>query len=190
MMSAGPMAKRRNRAGAAFTLVEMLVTIVIIILLAGIATMGYLRAQRMARSANCMRQLQSIGSALNVHLVDTGSIMPEMAAARDSRKPPTELELPTMDIVLAEYMNDDEAAFHCPADHEHFAKTGCSYFWNSLVNGQPAGALNFMGLTKNHSGIPLVSDKENFHHHIGDGVNILYADGHVQKELQFIVDPN
>ncbi len=180
--------KRHSGTGAAFTLVEMLVTIVIIIVLFGIGSQAFLRAQRMAHSSNCMRQLQSIGSALNLHLVDTGAIMPEMAAARDSKKPPSELELPTMDIVLLEYMNDDDSAFHCPADHEHYAKTGCSYFWNSLVNGQPTGALNFMGLTKNHSGIPLISDKENFHHHIGDGVNILYADGHVQKELQFIID--
>ena len=51
------------------------------------------------------------------------------------------------------------------------------------------GSLSFMGITKNQSGIPLISDKENFHHGVGSEVNILYADGHVVSELQFTVDP-
>ena len=53
--------KRHSGTGAAFTLVEMLVTIVIIIVLFGIGSQAFLRAQRMAHSSNCMRQLQSIG---------------------------------------------------------------------------------------------------------------------------------
>jgi prepilin-type processing-associated H-X9-DG protein len=32
-----------------------------------------------------------------------------------------------------------------------------------------------------------VSDKENFHKYQGVEVNILYADGHVAKEVQFVV---
>jgi prepilin-type processing-associated H-X9-DG protein len=38
------------------------------------------------------------------------------------------------------------------------------------------------------SGIPLVSDKENFHEDVGDGVNVLYGDGHVLREVQFVVE--
>ena len=57
------------------------------------------------------------------------------------------------------------------------------------MNGQAMGNMDFMGLTKNQSGIPLMSDKESFHKSVGDEVNILYADGHVVSELQFTVDP-
>ena len=92
-----------------------------------------------------------------------------------------------MDTVLADYVRD-EFAFKCPADKQGiFEETGSSYFWNSLMNGQRLSNMNFLGLTRDAAGIPLISDKENFHEHIGDGVNILYADGHVQKELQFAV---
>ncbi|MDF1816078.1 MAG: hypothetical protein P1V20_28010, partial [Verrucomicrobiales bacterium] len=69
-----------------------------------------------------------------------------------------------------------------------FERTGSSYFWNSLVNGQKMGNMNLLGIVKQESGIPLVSDKENFHKHIGGEVNILYADGHIMKELQFTVE--
>jgi prepilin-type processing-associated H-X9-DG protein len=33
--------------------------------------------------------------------------------------------------------------------------------------------------------IPLISDKQGFHPDLKDRVNILYADGHVAKEIQF-----
>ena len=106
-----------------------------------------------------------------------------MVAARESR----DQDDPAMDTVLEDYVRD-EFAFKCPADHRGiFEETGSSYFWNSLMNGQRLNNMNFLGLTKDAAGIPLMSDKENFHEHIGDGVNILYADGHVQKELQFVV---
>jgi prepilin-type processing-associated H-X9-DG protein len=85
----------------------------------------------------------------------------------------------------------DEYLFECPGDHEGiFQKTGSSYLWNSLINGQRMGNMNLLGLTEMESGIPTVSDKENFHKHVGDGVNILYADGHVTRSLQFIVGQN
>jgi prepilin-type N-terminal cleavage/methylation domain-containing protein/prepilin-type processing-associated H-X9-DG protein len=177
--------KLRDRRG--FTMIELLVTIGILALIMAIAIPSYLRMTRSAAAIKCTGKLHAIGVGLSTYLIDSGAKMPVMASSRDSKKKPTEIELPTIDLVLAEYINDEEA-FHCPSDHRLFAKTGSSYFWNSVVNGQPTGALNFLGLTKSHSGIPLVSDKENFHEHIGDGVNILYADGHVQKELQFIVD--
>ena len=78
---------------------------------------------------------------------------------------------PTLDTVLLEYVNSEDA-FRCPSDHDgHWEKTGCSYFWNSLVNGQALGSMSFMGLTRNEAGIPLIADKENFHKSIGDEVN-------------------
>ena len=180
--------RRRQRRRRGFTMIELITAIAVVAIVLSIAMPSYLRMKRVAASRKCTAKLHSIGVGLSAYLIDSGARMPEMAASREDKTPPSELELPTMDIVLAEYMNNDPDAFHCPSDHEIFEKTGSSYFWNSVVNGQPTGALNFLGLTKSHSGIPLISDKENFHEHIGDGVNILYADGHVQKELQFTVD--
>ena len=56
------------------------------------------------------------------------------------------------------------------------------------MNGQKTSNLKLLGMTGQASGIPIVSDKENFHEDVGDGVNVLYADGHVLREVQFIVD--
>jgi prepilin-type processing-associated H-X9-DG protein len=110
--------------------------------------------------------------------------LPKLVSARES----IDQDDPALDTVLIDYVNGANF-FHCPGDHERlWVKTGTSYFWNSTLNDQMIGNLDFLGLTKQEIGIPMVSDKENFHENIGDEVNILYADGHVQRELQFVVD--
>lgn len=177
---------RAERKKAGFTLLELLVVISIITLLMGMGVGGYDRMKRQAMSLQCTSKLRHLGVALNLYLADHNLIMPTLAAGREDKN---DDEMPTLDMILMEHVNSDDA-FRCPSDDQgHWQKSGCSYFWNSLVNGQPMGSLSFMGLTKNQAGIPLISDKENFHHGVGDEVNILYADGHVVSELQFTVDP-
>lgn len=167
-----------------FTFVEMLVVIGIIILVTSIAVPGYRQARATARSGQCASRLRSIGVALNTYFIDHGMKFPELVVARESR---TE-DVPAIDTVLLEYVKEDELVFQCPSDHEGFyERTGSSYFWNSLVNGQNTANLEVLGMRSHSSGIPLVSDKENFHDNVGDGVNVLYADGHVLNEVQFIV---
>ncbi|MCB1235080.1 MAG: prepilin-type N-terminal cleavage/methylation domain-containing protein [Verrucomicrobiae bacterium] len=175
-------ASRRRRAG--FTMTEMLIAIAVIGVLAGIGIPAYDRVKNQARATQCIAKLREIGSAINLYGVEHAMKMPEMVAAREDKHS----DEPALDTVLLPYVND-EFCFQCPADSERiWERTGTSYFWNSTVNEQDFMNLDFLGLTKNHSGIPLVADKENFHEHVGDEVNILYADGHVQHELQFTVD--
>ena len=172
----------------------MLIAVAIITVLFGMGMAGFDRMKRQARSHQCVGKLRSLGTALNLYLGDHNLMMPTLAAAVDEKRDPSyyeknEDELPPLDIVLLKYTNSEED-FRCPADHKGlWEQTGCSYFWNSTVNGQSIGNMNFMGLTKNEAGIPIISDKENFHKSVGDEVNILYADGHVVSELQFTVDP-
>ncbi len=171
---------------AGFTVMEMLMAITIIAVLLGLGVPGYQRIKRQAQSHQCLGKLRHLGVGLNLYLADHALILPTLAPSRDDKNND---EIPTIDTVLLKYV-DSEEAFRCPSDHQgYWEKTGSSYFWNSLVNGQPMGSMNFMGLTKNQTVIPLMSDKEDFHKHIGDEVNVLYADGHVQSELQFTVDP-
>lgn len=169
-----------------FTILELLVVISIIALLMGMGVGGYDRMKRQAKSLQCVSKMRHLGASLNLYLGDHNLIMPTLAPGREDK---SDDELPTIDMILMEHVNSEDA-FRCPSDDQgHWEKSGSSYFWNSLVNGQSMGSLNFMGLTKNQAGIPLISDKENFHHGVGSEVNILYADGHVVSELQFTVDP-
>ncbi|MEM9281726.1 MAG: type II secretion system protein [Verrucomicrobiota bacterium] len=174
-----------KQASRGWTVIEILVTAAIIGLLAAVIIPSSQRIKAAAMSTQCLGKLRGLGVALNDYFTEKGPIYPDMVSARESKAD----DAPAMDTVLADYVRD-EYAFQCPADHEGlFEKTGTSYFWNSLISGQRFGQVDLLGLTQDESGIPLMSDKENFHENIGDEVNVLYADGHVLKELQFSVGP-
>ena len=172
-----------GRIGAAFTLIELLVVIVII---AGMATLMIPAGDRVlhrARAASCMNNLRELGGALNLYLADHNNIMPNLVIARESVGD----DPPAIDSALLPYTGDPKA-FRCPADSKKlWEKTGTSYIWNNLVNGQNVASLDFFGIAKIGSRIPVMSDKENFHKYRDVEVNILYADGHVAKEIQFTV---
>jgi len=173
-----------HRCRSGLTLLEILVVIAVVGLLFGAIIPSSLRIKSQASATVCAGKLRDIGVALNLYLGDHGMRFPVMAAGRDSR----EDDIPVIDTVLGEYLTD-EFAFQCPSDHAGlFEETGSSYFWNSLINGQLSGNMDLLGLTDKNKGIPVVSDKENFHRNVGDEVNILYADGHVTRELQFTVE--
>jgi prepilin-type N-terminal cleavage/methylation domain-containing protein/prepilin-type processing-associated H-X9-DG protein len=171
------------RSPRAFTLIEILIVITIIAALVTLAVPATNSILARSRAARCMGNLKNIGAALNLYLADHNNTMPVLVMARESKDD----SQPALETVLAEYAGSP-AVFHCEADTKHlFETTGSSYLWNSLLNGQNVASLEFMGFVKNSSGIPVVSDKENFHKYRDPQVNILYADGHVAKEIQFVV---
>lgn len=174
---------RREERGV--TLIEIFIVVAIIAALSAVIVPTMSRVKASAGSVQCMGKLRDIGVGLNQYFADHGTVFPTMVGARESR----EDDVPAIDTVLLDYVGD-EFAFECPSDHEGiFEATGSSYFWNSLINGQRMGNMDLLGMVRKESGIPIASDKENFHRHVGDGVNVLYADGHVTRRLQFVVEP-
>lgn len=168
---------------AGFTLMELLIVTVIIAGLATILVPAGDRVLHRSRAAACMGHLRSLGSALNLYLADHNNTMPELVISREQLGD----EPPAIDNTLLPYA-EDPGIFRCPADSKKiWEKTGTSYIWNNLLNGQNAGNLDFFGFVKGGNRIPVMSDKENFHKYRDVEVNILYADGHVAKELQFSV---
>lgn len=167
-----------------FTLVEMLVTVVIIGILATIAVPATQRVVAGSRAAHCMGNLRALGSGLQMYLADHNNHMPELVVARASK----DSDEAAIDNTLLDYTEGTDV-FCCKADTRGlWQTTGTSYLWNNLLNNQAANSLNFMGFITNGSRIPVMSDKENFHKYRDVQVNILYADGHVAKEIQFVVN--
>ena len=161
-----------------FTMVEMLVVIGIMAVLVGLSMVVGRSVQKRADQSACLVKLKGIGVGLETYLADNGDTMPVLEIGRNSK----EAEVDVLETVLGVYMSEED--FRCPADHEHHEKSGCSYFWNTIVNGRQSTQLSFMGKV-GMGQIPLVYDKEDFH---PNGVNILYADQSASKEVRFNVE--
>ncbi len=164
-----------------FTILEILVVIVIISLLALIAipSIGILQAR--GESAKCLSNLRQIGIALQAYLADNNMEMPTLLAGRRS----VEEAGPVLDDTLSAY-TDNMSIFICPADSTLGKQSGTSYYWNSALNGQRAGSLNFLQLVDALSRIPILSDKEGWHRFRDNKVNFLYADGHASTDLKLL----
>lgn len=174
------------RAPAAFTLLELLVVVGIIVVVAALAVPLWQRSQRNARAAACMRNLQQIGGGLTRYLGDHEQTFPTLVMARETK----EQELPTIDVVLLPYVGDARV-FACPDDGKRLAETtGTSYLWNYKLNGQRLGSLAVSFVKSDRieeqSRIMVVGDKEGWHPYLKNKLNVLYADGHASQELTFV----
>lgn len=170
-------------ASRGFSLTELLVVLALIGGLVAIVLPVSRWAVGRSRAAGCLSNLRQIGIGLEAYLQDQNQILPELAAGRKSLSE----DVPVLDTVLADYLPGREV-FHCPADHEIFKKSGCSYLWNTTQNGRHRSRLAFFGESGQIARIPLVTDKEAWHP--GDpGVNFLYADLSASTKVQFTASP-
>ncbi len=176
--------KANRRARAGFTLIELLVVIALIGVLAAIIIPIGSRVLESGNASKCLGHLRQLGMALSAYLTENNNTMPTLKAAREDLRE----EAPVIDNTLDRYL-PDRNVFACPADKAGFArKTGTSYHWNVALNGQAVADLNFLGKVAEHSRIPILGDKEGFHPYLEDKVNLLYADGHVTKDIKFFTD--
>ncbi|MCG3150636.1 MAG: hypothetical protein PCFJNLEI_04124 [Verrucomicrobiae bacterium] len=166
---------------SAFTLLELLVVIGIIGVLVGMLFPVLRSARAAAKTTQCLNNLRQISLALQMYVNDSNGRLPVLQNRAGTNEP-----LPALDTVLLSGVGGTRQVFGCPADNKRlYETTGTSYFWNFTVNGQDVDRMfSIVGGTE-PTRIPLLSDKEAFHPDTKDGVNILYADGHVAKELRF-----
>lgn len=174
-------------AWLAFTLIELLVVIAIIGILAALLMPAVTRAKEAGKAAACISNLRQIGIALQVYVDNHNQRLPVMRdrLALADTNPPATNSLPGPEKVLAGELGNLNV-LRCPADATGvFTKTGSSYGWNSLLNGQRADDLTVLGMHFDPHAIPVFFDKEDFHRGRGRGreVNYLYADGHIRNLL-------
>jgi prepilin-type N-terminal cleavage/methylation domain-containing protein len=178
----------------AFTLIELLVVIAVIALLAALLLPVLSRTKESGRATACLSNLRQTGLALQLYVQDNNNRLPVM---RDRPLSATN-QLPVPDQVLSNQLGNVRVLW-CPSDHwptdrarlapragpTYFQQTGCSYSWNSLLNGQDAEHLSALGLSFNPHEVPLMFDKEGFHRARGPkkAQNWLYADGHIRNLL-------
>jgi prepilin-type N-terminal cleavage/methylation domain-containing protein len=165
----------------AFTLIELLVVVAIIAVLAALLLPAFGRAKESGRGTACLSNLRQVGIALQLYVQENNNRLPFM---RD-RSLTTTNELPSPEMVLSNQLGNTNV-LRCPSDRQElFEKTGSSYSWNNLLNGQDAEHLSVMGLKFDPHQIPLMFDKEKFHIARGPSKaqNFLYADGHIKNLL-------
>ena len=172
----------------AFTLIELLVVMAVISVLAALLLPVVSRAKEAGRSTVCLGHLRQIGVALQLYVQDHQNRMPIMydRLVSTNNTPGTAAPgPPSVDVALASYLGQLRV-LRCPSDVARlFERTGSSYAWNNLLNGQDAEHLTVFTVAFNPHQIPVFFDKESFHRARGEtrGINYLFADGHSKNLL-------
>ncbi len=171
----------RSESQNAFTLIELLVVMAIIAILSALLLPALRKAKEAGKATACLSNLRQVGVAIQLYVQDNNNRLPFM---RDKSLTSSN-ELPSPDKVLASHLGNTNV-LRCPSDNQDlFQKTGSSFSWNSLLNGQDADHLTVLNMHFNPHQIPLMFDKDKFHIARGEAKaqNFLYADGHIKNLL-------
>ena len=143
----------------AFTLIELLVVMAIISVLAALLLPTLGRAKEAGRATACISNLRQVGLALQLYVDDNNNRLPVMRDRAAGTNSVVTNGLPGADMVLSNQLGNVNV-LRCPSDREGiFEKTGSSYSWNSLLNGQKADDFTVLGLHFDPHAIPVFFDK-------------------------------
>ena len=176
----------------AFTLVEMLIVIAIIVVLASLLVPAVAKARASAAHGRCAAQLHDIGQMLQMYFAENHNTLPKVNMM-PSLQPPLN-SYPSLVKLLAPYDRGGTRVFDCPADQitqpapdappgfeTYFAREQSSYYWNEDVSIRASHITEL----RNSDRVPLVQEYEPFHGLAGvsGSMNRLYADLHVDGSV-------
>ncbi len=177
--------KSKTRRRNAFTLLELLMTISLIALLAGLIFPALETLRKQVASTTCASNLRQIGLAVLQKVQDNGNIYPLVEGdPSDPVYSPQDAAQSLMDTLKPYGITS--MVLRCPADVKGknvFGVKGSSYEWFSFIDGEravsakiylPEGTL-VLPLMR----FPLAADFELVHSR--NSMNILFADGHVDS---------
>jgi len=99
-----------NRPGKGFTLIELLTVMLVITILAGLMTTGFMKVRERARRAYCSENLRQIGMACQLYSQNFGDFFPTVAGGGAPSRPLVSLSL----IFEEEYLKNRDV-FRCPS---------------------------------------------------------------------------
>ena len=156
-----------------FSLVQILVTILIIVVLLGFSIVAFQQAAKRARRAKCSSNLKQIYQYLMMYLEDNNDVIP---AAKGIDEVGYKGDL--LKDILIKYTEEEEI-FYCPSDprdRSEIEKTG-SYDWRRSLKGITFSSINDKGKR-----IIIGDFRAGWHDHGAKEkrINVLFADGHVE----------
>ena len=160
-----------------FTLVELLVTIAVIAVLAGLLFPAFAKARATAQRSACANNLHGVGTAFKMYLGDNHDYLPDAAMM-----PTVTPDSPRIGDVLAQNLPAGNI-LRCPSDPDgkYFREEGSSYAYNSMFGGQRVQETFAYKLYNSDAKVALMYDFKPFHGKAGSSgsCNYLFADGHV-----------
>lgn len=175
-----PLARKRSRV--AFTLVELIVVIGIIALMGSLLQPALMMAYKKAQSAQCVANLRSIGTAVQLAAQDNNNTYPEI----NQTAPPLPYgsDVGGLVSVLGPYGITTNAV-QCPLDingkPSAFQQYGSSYEWSPIPDDEAVNAV--VVYPRPGVAFPISSSRTRlcmdfYGVHRGRS-NAVYADGHV-----------
>ena len=176
-------AKKNLKAAKAFTLVEMLLAIGLVVLLASLIYPAIGEMRDRANRASCASNLRQIAVAVQQIAQDNANVFPKIEGNPENPVYPEADGAKSLREVLEPY-GFKPPNLRCTADvhhKNHFAATGSSYEWFTLVDDEltssPKIYLSSGVLLLPPSKLPMAADYESVHNGLK---NVLFVDGHVQ----------